>query len=50
MEAAFFLPADLTGFYAEILMSEEQVIDLQQEHQKYIEDLGGWQRTHSCGN
>ena len=49
MEAAFFLPADLTGFYAEILMSEEQVIDLQQEHQKYIEDLGGWQRTHSCG-
>ena len=30
-------------------MSEEQVLDLQQEHQKFIEDLSGWKRSHSCG-
>lgn len=30
-------------------MSEEQNLDLQQEHQKYIEDLAGLMRTHHCG-
>ena len=30
-------------------MSEEQNLDLQKEHQKYIQDLGGWKRTHNCG-
>ncbi|MCR4666296.1 MAG: aspartate--tRNA ligase [Desulfovibrio sp.] len=29
-------------------MSEEQNLDLQLEHQKYIQDLGGWCRTHTC--
>lgn len=30
-------------------MSEEtQVQDIQQEHQKFIEDLGDWTRTHTC--
>lgn len=27
----------------------EQIQDLQQEHQKYIVDLGDWQRSHTCG-
>ena len=27
----------------------EQTQDIQQEHQKFIEDLGDWQRSHSCG-
>ena len=31
-------------------MSEQtQSQDLQQEHQKYIEEVGDWTRTHSCG-
>ena len=31
-------------------MSEQtQTQDLQQEHQKYIEEVGDWTRTHSCG-
>lgn len=37
-------------------MSEQQMQeqnvqqqDLQLEHQKYVQDLGDWQRTHSCG-
>ncbi|MBQ7608003.1 MAG: aspartate--tRNA ligase [Desulfovibrionaceae bacterium] len=30
-------------------MSQEQAIDLQQEHQKLREDLCGWQRSHNCG-
>ena len=31
-------------------MSEQtQTQDLQQEHQKYIEEVGDWARTHSCG-
>ncbi|MCR5562710.1 MAG: aspartate--tRNA ligase [Desulfovibrio sp.] len=29
-------------------MSEQQTQDLQKEHQKYIVDLDGWQRTHDC--
>ncbi len=29
-------------------MSEQQTQNLQQEHQKYIVDLGGWKRTHDC--
>ena len=31
-------------------MTDEQNIDLQQEHQKYIQDLAGWRRTHNCGS
>lgn len=27
----------------------EQTQDVQQEHRKFIEDLGGWQRSHHCG-
>ena len=27
----------------------EQIQDLQQEHQKYLADLAGWRRSHSCG-
>ncbi|WP_165175894.1 aspartate--tRNA ligase [Desulfovibrio sp. ZJ369] len=27
----------------------EQTQDVQQEHRKFIEDLGGWQRSHNCG-
>ena len=27
----------------------EQTQDIQQEHQKFIEDLGDWQRSHTCG-
>ena len=31
-------------------MSEQtQTQDLQQEHQKYIEEVGDWTRTHTCG-
>lgn len=30
-------------------MSDEQNLDLQKEHQKYIEDLGGWKRSNTCG-
>ena len=28
---------------------ETQNLDLQKEHQQYIEGLGDWARTHSCG-
>ena len=28
---------------------EQQQLDLQQEHQKYIEPLGAFSRTHTCG-
>ncbi|MDR3320126.1 MAG: aspartate--tRNA ligase [Desulfovibrio sp.] len=28
---------------------EQQSADLQREHQKFIQDLGGWKRSHSCG-
>ncbi|MBQ7456590.1 MAG: aspartate--tRNA ligase [Desulfovibrio sp.] len=31
-------------------MSEEQSQDLQLEHQKYLQDLGGWSRTHTCAS
>lgn len=27
----------------------EQTQDVQQEHQKFIEDLGDWRRSHTCG-
>ena len=29
-------------------MIEEQVQDLQSEHQQYVQDLGDWVRTHHC--
>ena len=27
----------------------EQMQDVQLEHQKFVEDLGDWQRSHNCG-
>jgi aspartyl-tRNA synthetase len=39
---------DQNIFSGEGLMSAE-ARDLQDEHQKYVEDLGGFTRTHSCG-
>lgn len=32
---------------ANTIMNEQ---DLQQSHQKYVADLGGWRRTNSCGD
>ena len=31
------------------MSDQTQTQDLQQEHQKYIEEVGGWTRTHTCG-
>ncbi len=31
------------------MSTETQALDLQQEHQQYIEPLGGFTRTHTCG-
>ena len=31
------------------MSTETQQLDLQQEHQQYIEPLGGFTRTHTCG-
>lgn len=28
---------------------QKETLDLRQEHAQHIEDLGDWQRTHSCG-
>jgi aspartyl-tRNA synthetase len=30
-------------------VQRQESADLQKEHQRYLEDLGGWRRTHSCG-
>ena len=27
----------------------EQMQDVQLEHQKFVEDLSDWQRSHNCG-
>ncbi|GHU95996.1 aspartate--tRNA(Asp/Asn) ligase [Deltaproteobacteria bacterium] len=33
----------------ESMPEDIQPADLQQEHQKFIQDVGGWLRTHCCG-
>lgn len=31
------------------MTEQTQSLDVQQEHQKFIEDLGDWTRSHTCG-
>ena len=31
------------------MTEQTQSLDVQQEHQKFIEDLGDWTRSHNCG-
>ena len=31
------------------MTEQTQSLDVQQEHQKFIEDLGDWARSHTCG-
>lgn len=31
------------------MTEQTQVQDIQREHQKYVVDLGGWRRSHHCG-
>ena len=35
--------------YPEVTTMSDQNVDIQQSHQQHVEDLGGWTRTHNCG-